>query len=249
MNITLATAPREKLGTYMGVIEPRGPSLLGTRGGRAPRRTAIDASSGCSPGLSTLCLLAGAAALRDVVELARPRLDAASVALVGLGLVGLLYGVSSAFGGSVTVALVGDRGSSRIHRAVRAPAGQHRRPAHQPGAPEGGTLRTRRVANMLALLTIFAMNVAHGANVFAERARDGFAYGVSRAVPAILLSCVISPSQGASRTRHGARVLLPVRLRAHHGVLRGGVPRHRPRAPSSQSPCSTYPSLAAQLSS
>ncbi|MEC4293928.1 CBS domain-containing protein [Adlercreutzia shanghongiae] len=60
-------------------------------------------------GLSALCLLSGAVILRDIAHLTHPRLDAASVALIGIALIGILYGVSTVFSGSAPMAAVADQ--------------------------------------------------------------------------------------------------------------------------------------------
>ena len=53
--------------------------------------------------LVLIVLIAGAFVLYTVVELGRPVLDIASFILVAVALIGILYGVSAAFGGNIVI--------------------------------------------------------------------------------------------------------------------------------------------------
>lgn len=212
MNITLATAPREKLGTYMGIMGAMttlGPSLSVIVAGVILAALPWNALLWVFAGLSALCLLSGAVALRDVVDLTHPRLDAASVALVGVGLIGLLYGISSAFGGNLAMALasvvVGAVSMILfVRRQKRIPD-----PLINLDPLKVALFTLGVVANMLSLLTIFAMNIL--VPTFLQSILGVGSLTASLALfPAILLSCVISPLAGRIYDRHGARVLLPL---------------------------------------
>lgn len=212
MNITLGVAPREKLGTYMGIMGAMttlGPSLSVIVAGVLLAALPWNALLWVFAGLSALCLLSGAAALRDVVELTNPRLDVASVAMVGIGLVGLLYGVSSAFGGSVVVALVAVAvGAASMALFVRR-QGRIADPLINLTPLKVAPFTLGVVANMLALLTIFAMNIL--VPTFLQSVLGVGSLTASIALfPAILLSCVISPVAGRIYDGHGAKALLPL---------------------------------------
>ncbi|GHV05556.1 hypothetical protein FACS189485_12730 [Spirochaetia bacterium] len=58
-------------------------------------------------GLSLACFLTGVLFLPNIAQLTHPKLDAVSVALVGLALVGILYGVSTVFTENIIFAVIG----------------------------------------------------------------------------------------------------------------------------------------------
>lgn len=211
MNITLAVAPREKLVLAMGIMAAMttlGPSMAIVVSGAllsvAPWTTLMWVFGG----LALAVLLAGALLLRTVAELGRPVLDVPSVVLVAVGLVGLLYGISTAFSGSGLVpalsALAG----------VLALAGfvlRQRRAAHPLL-----DLRPFRSApfvlgvcmTMLGLLFVFAMNVV--IPLFLQSAKGQTPMGASLTLaPGILLTVVLGPIAGRLFDRHGGRVMIP----------------------------------------
>lgn len=104
MNVTVAASPRERLGLYMGIMGAMttlGPSVSILVSGAMLEITTWRALMWLFTALSLLVLIAGAVALRTLIPLGRPRLDAVSVVLIAVGLVGLLYGISTAFSGAL----------------------------------------------------------------------------------------------------------------------------------------------------
>lgn len=212
MNITLAVSPREKLGQNMGIMAAMttlGPSLAIVLSGVlltvSPWQTLMWVFSG----LALLVLIAGALALRNVAALSRPVLDIASFLLVAVGLVGILYGASSAFGGSAVYAAV-----SFIIGLI---------------ALWLFVLRQRRIDNplidlrpfssttfvlgvlmtMLGLVFVFAMNVT--IPLFLQGARGMDPLGASLTLaPGILLTVVLGPIAGKLFDRHGGRWSIPL---------------------------------------
>lgn len=212
MNITLEIAPREKLGTYMGIMGAMttlGPSSSVILAGLILAYCPWQALLWTFAGLSLLCLLSGALILGDVAHLTHPRLDATSVALIGIALIGVLYGVSTAFSGSVLIAF----GSAAlgvaalilfIHRqkTLKEPL-INLEPLHVKPFALGV------VINMLSLISIFAMNII--VPTFMQSVLDTPPLIASLTLfPAILCSCVISPLAGRIYDKQGPRILLPV---------------------------------------
>jgi DHA2 family lincomycin resistance protein-like MFS transporter len=210
MNITLEVAPREKLGTYLGIM-----GAMTTLG---PSSSVILAGALLSvgdwrlllwvfAGLATLCLLAGAVWLGNIARLTRPRLDAASVALIGVGLTGLLYGVSTVFTGDLLVAgLAAAAGVISTTLFVRR---QNRlaQPLIDLRPLRVGRFTQGVAINMLALVVIFALNII--IPMFMQSARGVPSLDAALVLfPAIALSCVLSPIAGRICDRRGAATLL-----------------------------------------
>lgn len=212
MNITLAVSPREKLGLNMGIMAAMttlGPSLAIVLSGAlltvAPWTTLMWVFGG----LTLIVLLAGAVILRNVAELGRPVLDILSFLLVAVGLVGVLYGVSAAFGGAAFYA-----GISAIvgllalwlfvirQRRIEHPLLDLRPFSNAPFVI--GVLMT-----MLGLVFVFAMNVI--IPLFLQAARDMSPLGASLTLaPGILLTVVMGPVAGRLFDLHGGRWSIPL---------------------------------------
>lgn len=212
MNITLAVSPRQKLGFNMGIMAAMttlGPSLAIVLSGIlltvAPWTTLMWVFGG----LTLLVLLAGAIILRNVVELGRPVLDILSFLLVAIGLVGLLYGISAAFGGSALYAaasgVVGVIGLWLFvwrQRRISHPLLNLKPFASAPFV--FGVLMT-----MLGLVFVFAMNVV--IPLFLQAAHGMPPLGASLALaPGILLTVVMGPIAGRLFDRHGGRWSIPL---------------------------------------
>ena len=212
MNVTLAVSPREKLGMNMGIMAAMttlGPSLAIVLSGAlltiAPWTTLMWVFGG----LALLVLLAGAVFLRNVAELGRPVLDVPSFLLVAVGLVGVLYGVSAAFGGSLlwagvslVVGLVALWLFVRRQRRIEHPLIDLRPFASTPFVL--GVLMT-----MLGLAFVFAMNVT--IPLFLQSAHDMSPLGASLTLaPGILLTVVMGPIAGRLFDRHGGRWSIPL---------------------------------------
>lgn len=212
MNITLAVSPREKLGLNMGIMAAMttlGPSLAIVLSGVlltvAPWTTLMWVFGG----LTLLVLIAGAIILRTVAELGRPVLDVPSFLLVVVALVGILYGVTSAFGGSALyAAIAGVVGLLALWLFVR-----------RQNRIENPLLNLRPFASapfvfgvlmtILGLMFVFAMNAV--IPLFLQAAHDIPPLGASLALaPGILLTVVMGPIAGKLFDRHGGRWSMPL---------------------------------------
>lgn len=212
MNITLAVSPREKLGMNMGIMAAMttlGPSLAIVLSGAmltiAPWRTLMWVFAV----LVVLVLIAGAIILYTVVELGRPVLDVASFLLIAVALIGILYGVSAAFGGNILVSggaiIVGllflwafIRRQNRIENPLI-----DLRPFKSAAFNRGVAM------TMLGLLFVFAMNVIIPLFLQAARGTAPLAASLTLA-PGILLTVVLGPIAGRWFDRFGGRVSIPL---------------------------------------
>lgn len=212
MNITLEVAPREKLGTYMGIMGAMttlGPSSSVILAGLILAVADWHMLLWTFAALSTLCFLAGAIILRDIAKLSHPHLDALSVALIGIALIGILYGISTVFSGSVVVALVAAIIGVIALVAFIKRQGKLAEPLINLEPLKIAPFAVGVVANMLSLIVIFAMNII--VPTFMQSILGTPALVASLTLfPAILCSCVVSPVAGRVFDKHGPGVLLPL---------------------------------------
>lgn len=211
MNITLEVAPREKLGTYMGIMGAMttlGPSSSVILAGLILAVADWSMLLWVFAGLSLLCLLAGAIVLRDIAHLTHPRLDALSVALIGIALVGILYGVSTVFSGSIPIAagaaLVGVVALVLFVRRQ----GKLAEPLIDLRPLSIAPFTVGVVANMLSLITIFAMNIIVPTFMQSVLGTPPLVASLTL-FPAILCSCAASPLAGRIYDKFGPDILLP----------------------------------------
>lgn len=212
MNITLEVAPREKLGTYMGIMGAMttlGPSSSVILAGLILAVADWHMLLWTFAALSTLCFLAGAIILRDIAKLSHPRLDALSVALIGIALIGILYGISTVLGGNVIIALVAAIIGVIALVAFIKRQGKLAEPLINLEPLKIAPFAVGVIANMLSLIVIFAMNII--VPTFMQSILGTPALVASLTLfPAILCSCVVSPVAGRVFDKHGPGVLLPL---------------------------------------
>lgn len=212
MNITLEIAPREKLGTYMGIMGAMttlGPSSSVILAGLILAVADWHMLLWTFAALSALCFLAGAIILRDIAKLSHPRLDTLSVALIGIALIGILYGISTVFGGNVIIALVAAIIGVIALVAFIKRQGKLAEPLINLEPLKIAPFAVGVIANMLSLIVIFAMNII--VPTFMQSILGTPALVASLTLfPAILCSCVVSPVAGRVFDKHGPGVLLPL---------------------------------------
>ena len=209
MNITLEAAPRERLGTYMGIM-----GAMTTLG---PSSSVILAGVILSffdwrimllvfAGLALLCFISAAFILGNIAELTHPKLDILSTILISFALIGVLYGISTGnIYLSVITAIIGIiclvffiRRQNRIEN----PLIDLRPLSIRPFA-------VGVIINMISLIVIFAMNIV--LPIYLQSAAGVSAFEASLTLfPAILMSCVMSPIAGKIYDRHGPGILLPL---------------------------------------
>jgi DHA2 family lincomycin resistance protein-like MFS transporter len=211
MSITLDTAPREKLGSYMGIMGSMttlGPSLSVILAGVLLSLFSWRSLLLTFGLLSVLCLIMGAVILRDVTQITKPRLDVASVVLVGVGLICLLYGISTVFSGSVPLAVAAMVVGVALLAAFAVRQGKLETPLVDLRPLKIPAFTVGVLLNMIALIVMFAMNIITPIYIQSILGRSSLAASLAL-FPAIALSAVVSPLAGRIYDKRGPRVLLP----------------------------------------
>ena len=211
MNLTLAVSPREKIGRNMGIMGAMttlGPSAAVIISGVileiAPWRVAIWFFFV----LAMVCFVTAVAVLKDVSPRLQPQLDIASVALISVGLLGVLFGISTVMGGQVLVASV-----STIVGVAALAAFVARQLKLATPLLDISTLRNRAFAlgvliNMAAIVVIFALNIILPIFLQSTQGRSPLQAALALA-PAIVLSAVVSPIAGKVFDKQGIKRLVP----------------------------------------
>jgi len=212
MNITLDVAPREKLGTYMGIMgimTTLGPSLSIILAGVLLSLFTWHSLLWVFACLCGLCFISGAVILGNIAKLTHPRLDALSVVLVALALVGILFGISTVFAGNIilTVGAVVIGACSLVFFVKRQRGLAH--PLIDLRALSVKPYVTGAIINMIAIVLIFALNII--IPIFLQGSLGSSPLGASLTLfPAIVLAAVIAPIAGRIYDKRGVKVLVPL---------------------------------------
>lgn len=162
MNITLEAAPKEKLGTYMGIMGAMttlGPSSSVIIAGALLEFFDWHVLLWFFGGLSLLCFLCGAVLLPNIAKLTHPKLDVCSVIFISLALIGILYGISTVLAGNVTIAIL-----AAVIGIIFLILFVKRQNTLSEPLIQLSPLKIRAfsigvIINMISLLVIFAMNI------------------------------------------------------------------------------------------
>jgi DHA2 family lincomycin resistance protein-like MFS transporter len=212
MNITLDVAPREKLGTYMGIMgimTTLGPSLSIILAGVLLSLFNWHSLLWVFACLCGLCFASGAVILSNIAKLTHPKLDALSVVLIALSLVGILYGISTVFAGNVilTAGAVVIGVCSLVLFAMRQKGLAH--PLVDLRALSVKPYAVGAVINMIAIVLIFALNII--IPFFLQGSLGSSPLGASLTLfPAIVLAAVVAPIAGRVYDKRGVKVLVPL---------------------------------------
>ncbi|GHV14117.1 hypothetical protein AGMMS49938_09710 [Fibrobacterales bacterium] len=212
MNITLEATPREKLGAYMGIMGSMttlGPSSGVIFAGLLLSFWHWSVLQWVFAGLSLLCFLNAVLFLPNIAKLTRPKLDSISVALIGIALVGILYGVSTVFTENINFALIGVIIGVAFLVLFVNRQNKIEHPLIDLSPLKVKPFKLGVFINMASLVTMFAMNII--IPIFMQSVLGVSSLLASLTLfPAIALCCILSPVAGHIYDKHGARVLLPL---------------------------------------
>lgn len=214
MNVVLAVAPRNKMGTYMGLVSAMttlGPAFGPIVAGALLAVTSWHMLFAAFAALVAVALVLVLALLPNVGVITHPRLDLASTGLICVALVGLLYGLSTVFAGSVSVAVacmvVGlvALGAFVVRQRRLAEPLIDLRPFGSAGFDLGVLLV------VIALMVVFSMNILLPLLMQGALGFDALGAALTL-LPACVLSCVLAPVAGKVYDRCGLRYMAPVGL-------------------------------------
>lgn len=214
MNLTLVVAPEGKIGTYMGAVSAMttlGPALGPIVAGVVLHSFSWHALFVLFAILVAIGLVLAAIFVPDASKLTHPKLDMASVCLVSIGLIGLLYGVSTLFSGQVLVAVVAIVVGLAFLAAFVVRQNRLTEPLLDLRPFRNAMFVLGLVVVIIALMTVFSMNMV--LPVFMQSSLGYSALNAALTLfPACICSCVLSPVAGRIFDKHGLRVMVPVGL-------------------------------------
>ena len=212
MNMTLSVVPKEKIGTYMGIM-----GAMTTLG---PSFSIISAGALLSIGswhvlfyvfsiLSIILFILGLIILGKNTRMENPKLDVLSVILISLSLIGILYGVSTLFSGNLIIAALTIIIGIIFLTVFIKRQNKITEPLINLNTLKVKPFKTGLILNMLALMLVFSMNIIMP--LFIQNALHVSAFTASLTLfPAIILSCLIAPLAGKIYDRYGAKQILPL---------------------------------------
>ncbi len=211
MNIVLAIAPREKLGSYMGIMGAMttlGPSLSLIVAGSMLSVADWHVLFWVFGGLSLILFILAFIFLGNVAELGKPKLDALSVALISIALIGILYAISTAFTCwwlALIAAVIG--AASLIWFVIRQK--QIKEPLINFSPMKNKVFTLGLCINVVTLIMIFALNIVVPKYLIAE---TGISPLMSSLVlfPAIFISCFTAGISGKIYDKFGPKILIPL---------------------------------------
>ena len=211
MNVILDVAPRQKLGSYMGVMGAMttlGPSLSFIVAGFILTIADWKVLFYVFGVLCIICFIMATIWLGNVAKLTKPRLDIWSVVLVSIALIGILYGISMAFSDYIMAIIAGVIGIiALIFFVLRQPK------IHQPlinlSPLKVKPFTLGLLLNMFTLMSLFAFNILIPQFLQVQVGTSPLTASLTM-FPGIILACILSPIAGKIYDKYGVKVILPL---------------------------------------
>lgn len=213
MALTLAIAPKNKLGTYMGIVSvltTLGPSFGPIAAGFTLAVTDDWHTLFILFGVLVLiCLIGAIIFIPNASELDHPHLDMLSVVEVTIALVGIMYGITALFGGDAGIGVV-----CLVVGCIALILFVHRQKTIQNPLIDlrpfsQGGFRLGCLMMSMAFMTTFSMNIILPLFLQGAMGKTAFAAALIL-LPATLFSAVASPLGGRIFDRFGIRILVPL---------------------------------------
>jgi DHA2 family lincomycin resistance protein-like MFS transporter len=213
MNLTLLVAPQGKLGTYMGIVSAvtlLGPAFGPIAGGLLLTFGSWHMLFAVFAVFCAAALVVNAVFVGNFEALTKPKLDGPSVALISLGLVGIMYAISTVFANPAVALVSFAIGAVSAVAFVRR---QKRIPEPllnlAPFSDRGFVCGVAVV--FIAFMAVFAMNIL--LPLFMQGALGFSALDAALTLLVPCSSCVVfAPVAGRLYDRYGFKYSLPIAL-------------------------------------
>lgn len=211
MNMTLSVVPKEKIGTYMGVMGAMttlGPTFSIISCGVLLNFASWHILFVFFGVLTAILFILGCIILGKTEKLENPKLDILSVILISLTLILILYGVSTIFSGNAILAIIFIVIGIILLVLFAKRQVKIKEPLINMETLKVIPFRTGLILNMLALMLVFAMNIIMP--LYIQGALEVSAFTASLTLfPAIVCSCLLAPIAGKIYDKKGAGGILP----------------------------------------
>lgn len=212
MNMVLSVVPKEKMGSYMGLMGAAttlGPSLSIIVAGILLNFSTWHILFFVFAALMVILFIMGAVIIGKDKKLENPHLDILSVILISLALIGILYGISTLFSGNVIVALAAIVIGiicliifAKRQKKIKVPLINFE-PLKAKEFKIGLSL------NLIAMFTLLSMNVIMP--LFIQNAMGMSSLEASLTLfPSIVVSCILAPIAGKIYDKKGGSLIVPL---------------------------------------
>lgn len=212
MNITLSIVPKEKIGTYMGVMGAMttlGPSLSIICAGTILNFASWHMLFWIFGILSLILFTLGLIILNNTKEKEKAQIDYLSITYISLTLIGLLYGISTIFSKNIILSITSIITGIIFLILFIKRQNKITTPLINLEPLKIKKFQTGIILNMLALMLVFSMNIIIPLHI--QNALNTKAFQASITLfPATIISCLISPIAGKIYDKKGAKHLLPL---------------------------------------
>ena len=212
MNMTLSVAPKEKLGSYMGIMGAM--TTLGPSFSIISCGTLLNFFNWHSlfiffSLLAFILFVLGLIFLGKTDKNEKPKLDVLSVMLISFSLVGILYGISTLFTGTILIALAFILIGLLLLIVFSKRQLKSKEPLINLNTLKIKQFKAGLILNMSVLVIIFATNIIMP--LFLQKAVGKKALSASLVLfPAIMCSCILSPIVGKIYDKKGIKTILPL---------------------------------------
>ncbi len=211
MNLTMSVVPKEKIGTYMGIMGAAttlGPSLSIISAGLILSLGRWQYLFYVFTAFTIILFILGSIILVKIPKSSKEKLDISSTIYISLALIGILYGISGIFGSNIIIAICSCLvGIISLFLFIKR-SGKIANPIVNLNPLKIPAFRVGIISNMMAIMVVFAMNII--LPLYMQSAMGVKAFIASLTLfPAIICSCIVSPISGKIYDKDGAKRILP----------------------------------------
>ena len=212
MNMVLNVVPKEKMGSYMGLMGAAttlGPSVSIIVAGLLLSLASWHILFFVFAALMVILFIMGTVIIGKDEKNENPKLDILSVTLISLALIGILYGISTLFSGNIVIAvsviIIG------IICLIIFIKRQNKLdiPFINFKPLTVKKFRTGLGLNLIAMFILLALNVI--LHLFIQNAINSSSLNASLTLfPAIVVSCILAPIAGKIYDNKGGKIIIPL---------------------------------------